>query len=57
MDKQVCVIGAGVGGLTISSLLVKNGYSVEIFEKMHKLGGRTASVNFKNHISWIMDFT
>ena len=50
MNKQVCVIGAGVGGLTIASLLVKNGYSVEIFEKMHKLGGRTASINFKNHI-------
>ena len=50
MNKQICVIGAGVGGLTIASLLVKNGYSVEIFEKMHKLGGRTASINFKNHI-------
>ena len=50
MNKQVCVIGAGVGGLTIASLLVKNGHSVEIFEKMNKLGGRTASINFKNHI-------
>lgn len=50
MNKQVCVIGAGVGGLTIASLLVKNGYSVEVFEKMGKLGGRTASTVFRNHI-------
>ena len=50
MNKQVCVVGAGVGGLTIASLLVKNGYSVEVFEKMGKLGGRTASTVFRNHI-------
>ena len=50
MGKQVCVVGAGVGGLTTASLLVKNGYSVEIFEKMQKLGGRTASTTFRNHI-------
>ena len=50
MNKQVHVIGAGVSGLATGALLVKNGFSVEIFEKMSKLGGRTASVTFKNHI-------
>ena len=50
MSKQVCVVGAGVGGLTTASLLVKNGYTVKVFEKMSKLGGRTASVTFRNHI-------
>ena len=50
MNKQVYVIGAGVGGLTTASLLVKNGYYVEVFEKMRKLGGRTASTTFRNHI-------
>ena len=39
--KEVFVIGAGIGGLTTASMLVKNGYSVEIFEKMR------ASPNFK----------
>ncbi|MGH1567515.1 MAG: NAD(P)-binding protein, partial [Nitrosopumilus sp.] len=34
MNKQVCVVGAGVGGLTTASLLVKNGYTVKVFEKM-----------------------
>ena len=48
--KEVFVIGAGIGGLTTASMLVKNGYSVEIFEKMSKVGGRTASTVFKNHI-------
>ena len=50
MNKQIHVIGAGVSGLATGALLVKNGFSVEIFEKMSKLGGRTASVTFKNHI-------
>ena len=50
MDKQTFVIGAGVGGLTIASLLAKNGHSVQIFEKMNKIGGRTASIVFRNHI-------
>ncbi len=50
MDNPVYVIGAGVGGLTTASLLVKNGHSVEVFEKMSKVGGRTASITFKNHI-------
>ena len=50
MDNPVYVIGAGVGGLTTASLLVKNGHSVEVFEKMSKVGGRTASTTFRNHI-------
>ena len=50
MDNPVYVVGAGVGGLTIASLLVKNGHSVEVFEKMSKVGGRTASTTFRNHI-------
>lgn len=50
MNDQIHIIGAGVGGLTIASLLAKNGHQVEIFEKMSKIGGRTASTVFKNHI-------
>ena len=50
MGEQVFVIGAGVGGLTTASLLAKNRHSVHIFEKMNKIGGRTASTVFKNHI-------
>ena len=50
MGEHIHVIGAGVGGLTISALLAKNDHSVDIFEKMGKIGGRTASTVFKNHI-------
>ena len=47
---KISVIGAGVGGLTIASLLAKNGHDVQIFERMSKVGGRTASTIFKDHI-------
>ena len=50
MTGQIFVIGAGIGGLTTASLLAKNGHSVQVFEKMSKVGGRTVSTVFKNHI-------
>lgn len=50
MGKQVFVIGAGVGGLTTASLLAQKNHRVQIFEKMSKIGGRTASTVFRNHI-------
>ena len=50
MTEQIFVIGAGVGGLTTAALLAKKGYSVQIFEKMGKVGGRTVSTIFREHI-------
>jgi len=50
MKDPVYIVGAGIGGLTTGSMLAKKGYSVNIFEKSSKLGGRTASMKFKNHI-------
>lgn len=50
MTKSICIIGAGVGGLTLGALLAKDGYNVKIIEKNSKLGGRTASMKFRNHI-------
>lgn len=47
---NVCIIGAGIGGLGIGSLLAKKGISVTVFEKLDKVGGRTASIMFRNHI-------
>ena len=49
-SKPVVIIGAGVGGLSIATLLVNDGYNVSIFEKSDRVGGRTASMTFKNHI-------
>ncbi|MCR5304835.1 MAG: NADPH-dependent glutamate synthase [Lachnospiraceae bacterium] len=38
-DKKVAVIGAGPAGLTCAGDLAKKGYSVTIFEALHKAGG------------------
>ena len=48
MNKKVCVIGAGIGGLTTGAFLSKKGYSVTIFEKEKILGGRSLSFNGDN---------
>ena len=44
-SKSVCIIGAGIGGLTTGALLIKNGYKVKIFEKESMIGGRALSFN------------
>ncbi len=48
--SPVCVIGAGVGGLSIASLLTKQGFDVIVYEKSNNVGGRTSSIKFKGHI-------
>jgi len=50
MVKPICIIGAGIGGLTSGLLLANNGYDVKIIEKHSKIGGRTASMKFRDHI-------
>ena len=49
-EKSIIIIGAGVGGLSIGTLLVNAGHKVSIYEKTERLGGRTASIKFKDHI-------
>jgi NAD(P)-binding Rossmann-like domain/Flavin containing amine oxidoreductase len=43
--KNVCIIGAGIGGLTAGALLLKQGYTVDIFEKEQTVGGRALSLD------------
>ena len=50
MNKSVCIIGAGIGGLSISALLVNSGIKITVFERASKVGGRTASMIYRNHI-------
>ncbi len=50
IHMTIHIIGAGVGGLTTGALLASKGYDVHIIEKSTKLGGRTASMTYKNHI-------
>jgi len=42
--KNICIIGAGIGGLTAGALLVKKGFDVTIFEKENLIGGRALSL-------------
>ena len=49
-SKPVIIIGAGVGGLSTATLLVNDGYFVSVYEKSNRVGGRTTSMEFKNHI-------
>ncbi|ERT58713.1 FAD-dependent oxidoreductase [Megasphaera vaginalis (ex Srinivasan et al. 2021)] len=37
--KSIAIIGAGPTGYTAADILIKKGYSVEIFEKENKIGG------------------
>jgi len=41
--SEICIIGAGIGGLTAGALLIKHGYKVTIFEKESLIGGRALS--------------
>lgn len=38
-EKKIAVIGSGPAGLTVAADLAKMGYSVDIFETLHKPGG------------------
>jgi hypothetical protein len=43
--KKICIIGAGISGLTAGALLTKQGHEVTIYEKETILGGRALSFN------------
>ena len=49
-EKSIIIIGAGVGGLSIGTLLVNAGHKVSIYEKTERVGGRTTSIKFKDHV-------
>lgn len=40
MSKRVGIVGAGVGGLSTAARLSRQGFEVEVFEKLPKCGGR-----------------
>jgi len=44
MTRDIAVVGAGPGGLTAAMLLAHRGYSVKVFEKADRVGGRSASM-------------
>ena len=48
MKKKICIIGAGIGGLTAGALLLQKGYCVDIFEKESTVGGRAVSIEMSS---------
>ncbi len=44
-QQKICIIGAGISGLTAGALLTKQGHHVTVFEKEKILGGRALSFN------------
>jgi len=48
VNKKVCIIGAGIGGLTAGALLSKQGYKVNIFEKESLIGGRALTIDMSS---------
>ena len=44
-NSDICIIGAGISGLTAGALLTKQGCNVTIFEKESLIGGRALSFN------------
>ena len=44
IEKTVTVIGAGIGGLYTALKLCEKGYSVNIIERNHVVGGLSASI-------------
>jgi len=49
--KDFCVVGSGIAGSTIASLLAKK-HSVEIFDKARGPGGRSSNRRYKKNLSF-----
>jgi predicted NAD/FAD-dependent oxidoreductase len=49
--KDFCIVGSGIAGSTIASLLSKK-YTVEIFEKARGPGGRASNRRYKDNLSF-----
>ncbi|RLI79212.1 NAD(P)/FAD-dependent oxidoreductase [Archaeoglobales archaeon] len=44
---RAAIIGAGLGGLLAANLLAKEGYKVDVFEKLPFIGGRFTNLTYK----------
>ncbi len=53
---KACIIGGGLGGLATASLLIKNKWEVDIYEKEGILGGRALSCKLNQYENIIKKF-
>jgi len=47
MNRDVIVIGAGIGGLTTSILLAKSGFQVRVIDQATCAGGKLKQMHFR----------
>ncbi|MDD5095259.1 MAG: FAD-binding protein [Dehalococcoidia bacterium] len=47
INVDVAIVGSGIGGLCAAALLGKQGYTTLVVEKMPRIGGRWASVQYQ----------
>ena len=45
----ILIVGAGIGGITTATHLVRAGYRVKVFEKNEKSGGRCGQMTIQNY--------
>ncbi len=50
VSKKVIIVGAGPGGLTAGMLLASKGYSIDIYEKQSKVGGRNSFFKIGDYV-------
>ncbi len=54
MEREVVIVGGGVGGLATAALLAEDGLDVLLLERRQRLGGRAAS--FQHKPGYIVDW-
>ncbi|NLI63026.1 MAG: NAD(P)/FAD-dependent oxidoreductase [Methanosarcinaceae archaeon] len=47
--KKAVIIGSGLGGLLTGASLAKDGWSVEIYERLSLIGGRFSNIDYKGY--------
>lgn len=45
MKKKICIIGAGLGGLSAAIRLANKGYEVDLYEQNDLVGGKAGEIN------------
>ena len=57
MAKKVIIIGAGLGGISAAISLAAEGFSVEVYEKNNKPGGKLNILKKKGSVlTWDLPF-
>ena len=46
-NKKAVIIGAGLGGLLTAAQLLRDGWSVDVYERLSLIGGRFANIEYK----------